>query len=111
MRGVTLLEVLDDAQRMQVVVESPPVTRKAAIERPLAGMTEGRVADVVDQRQRLGQVFVQAEFGGGGAGDLRDLNGVGQTAAKVIGRATGEYLRLSCQPAEGRACTIRSRSR
>jgi hypothetical protein len=101
MRCVTLLEVLDDAQRMQVVVEPPPMMRKAAVERPLPRMSKGRVADVVDQRKRLGQVFVQAKLGGSGAGDLRDLNGVGQTAAKVVRGATGEYLCLPCQPAEG----------
>ena len=61
MRGVTLLEVLDDAQRMQVVVEAAPMTAEAAIQSALAGMSKGRMADVVNQRQRLRQIFVQAK--------------------------------------------------
>ncbi len=100
MGGVALLEVLDDAQRMHVVVEAPPVTAQAAIERTLSGMTEGRVADVVNQGQRFGEVFIQAKCAGRGAGDLRDLNGVGEAAAKVVRGAAGEDLRLSRESAK-----------
>jgi hypothetical protein len=33
--------------------------------------------DVMNQRKRLRQVFVQTKRGRNGAGDLRDLDGVG----------------------------------
>jgi hypothetical protein len=59
------------------------------------------MADVMHQRKRLGKIFVQAKSGGCGTGYLRDLNGVGETAAKVIRGAAGKYLRLACEPPEG----------
>ena len=101
MCGVTLLKVLDDAQRVQVVVEAPPVTLEAAVQCTLAGMSKRRMADVVNQRQRLRQIFVQTKRGRGPTSDLRHLNRVGQAAAKVVGRAAGKDLRLACKPPEG----------
>src|SRR5438270_1989884 len=101
MRGITLLEVLDDTQRVDIVVEAAAVALEAAVERALTGVSEGRMADVVNQRQGLGQIFVQAKCSGDGPGDLRNLDGVGQAAAKMIGRAAGKYLRLPRQAAEG----------
>jgi hypothetical protein len=59
------------------------------------------MADVVNQRKRLRQVFVQAKRGRNRPGDLRNLNRVGQAAAKMIGRPAGKYLRLARQPPEG----------
>jgi hypothetical protein len=100
-RGVTLLEVLDDTQCMEVVVEAPPMTAKTAVQCPLTGMPKGGMADVVDQCQRFSQIFIQAKRGRNRPGDLSDLNGVGQTAAKMIGGATGEYLRLPCEAPKG----------
>jgi hypothetical protein len=101
MCGVTLLEVLDDAQCVYVVVEAASMTDEAAIQSALAGMSERRMADVVNQRQRLREIFVQAKRGRSGAGNLSDLDGVGKTAAKVIGGATGKHLGLPCQSPKG----------
>ena len=101
MRGVPLLEVLDDAQRMEVVVEATPVAGKAAVQRALTGVPKGRMTDIVNQRKRLGQIFVQAKRSRNRPGDLRDLNRVGQAAAKMIGRPAGKYLRLPGEPPEG----------
>src|SRR5258708_34919245 len=64
-------------------------------------MPKRRVADVVNQRQRLRQIFVQAKRGRDSPGDLRNLHGVGQAAAKMVGSAAGEYLRLPSQTPEG----------
>ena len=75
------------------------------------------MADVVNQRQRLRQIFVQAKRGRNGAGDLRDLNRVGQAAAKMIGGAAGKYLRLPRESPEGAglhnalAITLKGRAR
>ncbi len=101
MRGVTLFEVLDDAQRMDVVVEAAAVTAETAVERALAGVSEGRMADVVNQSERLREIFIQAKRGCRGARDLRDLHGVGQAAAKVVGGAAGKDLRLARETAKG----------
>jgi hypothetical protein len=101
MRGVPLLEVLDDSQGVEIVVEATPMPGKTAVQRTLAGMAKRRMADVVNQRKRLGQIFVQVKRGRNGPGDLRNLNRVGQTAAKMVGRPTGKYLGLPREPPEG----------
>jgi hypothetical protein len=101
MGGVTLFEVLDDAQRVKVVVEAPPMTLEAAIQCALTGVPKWRMADVVNQRKRLRQIFVQAKSRGNSPGDLRNLNRMSQSAAEVIGRPTGKYLRLPRKAPEG----------
>jgi hypothetical protein len=93
--------VLDDAQRVKVVVEAPPMTAEAAIQGALTCVPEWRMPDVVNQRKRLRQIFVQAKRGRGGSGDLGDLYRVGQAAAKMIRGPAGEYLRLSRETPEG----------
>jgi hypothetical protein len=55
---------------------------EAAVERPLAGMTEGRVTEVMGERQRLGEILVEAERAGERAGDLGDFERVGQRVRK-----------------------------
>jgi len=80
-------------------------------------VSKGWMADVVNQRKRLRQIFVQAERGGNGTGDLRDLHGVGETAAKVVGGTTGKDLGLPCQSPKGTglhdalAITLKRRTR
>ena len=59
------------------------------------------MADVVRERQRFGQVFIEAERGRHRPGDLRDFDGVRQAVAEVVGDAGGEDLRLVFQPPEG----------
>ena len=98
---VAQLHLLDRAQRLQVVVEELAMLAHQQVERALAGVPERRMPDVVHQRQRLGQVDIQVELRCDGARDLRDLDGVRQASAKVVGVAAGEDLRLVFQPAEG----------
>ena len=109
--GITNLEVLDDAQRVEVVVEAQAEPAHGFVERLFTGMAKGRVPDVMDQGQRFRQVFVQLKSTGDGAGDLRHFHGVREPAAKVIGVAVGEDLGLSRQAAEARAWITRARSR
>ena len=75
------------------------------VESLFAGVAEGRVADVVGQRQRLGQFRVQSQGGGQGAGDLGHFQGVGEAAAEVVaGRIAGQAgkdLGLAGQAAKG----------
>jgi len=99
--GVALLEVLDDAEGVQVVVEAAAVAAKALVEGAFARVAEGRVAYVVDESEGFGEVFVEAEGGSGGAGDLSDLDGVGEAAAEVVGGSAGEDLGLTGETAEG----------
>ena len=73
------------------------------VELALAGMAEGRVAEVMGQRQRLGQVLVEAQRPGDRAGDLRHLDRVGEPRAVVIALVIDEDLGLVLQPPEGLA--------
>ena len=61
--GVAALQRRHDAQRLGVVVEAAEV-RQARIERALAGMAERRVAEIMGERQRLGEVLVEPERAG-----------------------------------------------
>jgi len=99
--GVAQFEVFDDTERVQVVVEGKSMLTHGCVESLFSGVAEGRMADVVDQGQRLDQVAVQSELGGDGTRDLRDFDGVGQAIAKVVGVAAGENLGLRFQASEG----------
>ena len=64
------LEMVDDAQRVLVVAEAPAEARaQRAVERRLAGVPEGRMAEVVAEPDRLGQVLVQTQGARDGARD------------------------------------------
>ena len=79
----------------------PPWARRQAIERALAGMAERRMAEIMGERQRLGEVLVEAERAGERAGDLRHLERVGQPGAVMVALVEHEHLGLVAQPAEG----------
>src|SRR5262249_60943427 len=100
---VALLESLDDAQRMEVMVEPVAEWTHELVETALARVAEGRVADVVNKRERLGEVGVQCQGPGNGAGNLRHLECMRQAVTEMVGVARREDLRLGFQAAEG-AC-------
>ena len=87
---------------LRVVVETA-VARKRRIERAFAGVTERRMAEVVRQRQRLGEVLVEAERAGERAGDLGDLQRVGQPGAVMVALVVDEDLRLVARGAGTRS--------
>ena len=99
--GVALFQPGHDPQRLGVVVE-PAMLAHAVVERVLARMAEGRVAEIVREGQRLGEILVQPQRAGQGAGDLRHLDGVGQARAEMIALVVDEDLRLVLQPPERR---------
>ena len=66
-------------------------------------MTERRMAQVVRQRQRFDQVFIQPQRAGNRAGNRRHLERVRQPRAMVVAHLAGEDLRLLAQPAKGGA--------
>ena len=81
------------------------MTAQALVEGFFSSVTEGWMADVVDQGEGLGQLSIQPEDGGEGAGDLSYFQGVGEAAAKVVSRwvagETGEDLSFSGEAAKG----------
>ena len=97
---VALLEILDDAQRVQVVVEALAESPHFAVERLFARVREWRMPDIVRQRQRFREVFVELQDVGHGARHLRHFNGVRQPVAEVVGKARRENLRLGFQTPE-----------
>ena len=97
---VALLETLDDAQRVEVMVEALAESPHLTIERLFARVRERRVTDIVRQRQRFCEVFVQLQDVRHGARHLGDLNGVRQPVTEVVGKARGENLGLRLQTPE-----------
>ena len=59
------------------------------------------MAEIVRQRQRLGEILVAAQRARQRAGDLRHLDRVGQPGAVMIALMRDEHLGLVLQPAEG----------
>ena len=51
----------DDAQALRVVIEAAEASHRL-IERALAGMAERRMAEVVGERDRLGEILVEAQL-------------------------------------------------
>jgi hypothetical protein len=47
--GVALLEIFDDAKRVEIVVENESMLAHGGVERFFASVAEGRMADVMDQ--------------------------------------------------------------
>ncbi len=66
-------------------------------------MAEGRVADVVAERDRLDERLVQSKRPADRARDLCDLERVGHARAEVVAGAVDEDLRLVFEAAEGAA--------
>ena len=97
-------------EALGVVVEAA-IVRHRRIERPLAGMAEGRVAEIVGERQRLGQVLVEPERARQRAGDLRHLERMGQAGAVVIALIDKKTWVLSLSRRKAVEWMMRSRSR
>ena len=97
--GIAALERGHDPKGLGVVVETLEI-REAAIERPFAGMTERRVAEVVGERKRLRQILIEAERTRQRARDLGDLERMGQPGPEMIALVKHEDLGLVGQPAK-----------
>ena len=66
----------------------------------LAGMSERRMPNVVNQGQSLSQVRIEIERAGDRAGDLRYFERVREAIAEMIGVTNGEDLGLRFEAAE-----------
>ena len=92
-----VLQDVDDAEALLVVVEAAGHQR---VDDALAGVAERRVAEIVAERDRFGELLVQPQHLGDGARDLRDLERVREPRAVVIAGRREEHLRLVLQPPE-----------
>jgi uncharacterized protein YgbK (DUF1537 family) len=77
--------------------------RTDTVERPLTGMTERRMPEIVPEADRFGQVFVEKKRSRNGTGDLRNFERVRKTGTEVIVGRTKENLRFMFQTAESAA--------
>ena len=95
------VEPTRDPVRLFVVPEAQPEPRpQRRIERVLARVAERRVAQIVPQPDRLGQILVQRERSGDHARDRRRLQRMRHPRAVVVALRVDEDLRLPLQPAE-----------
>ena len=97
--GVALLELIDPPQAVQVVVEAADAFQ-TVVERRFPGVAERRMADVVGQRNRFGQVFVQPQSPGDGPRDLGHFQRVRQPRPVVVVHRSDQHLGLPGHPAE-----------
>ena len=93
-----MLEPRHDAQRLRVVVEA--AVAAMSVERVLAGVAEGRVAEIMRERQRLGEVLVEPQRARQRAGDLRHLDRMREPRAVMVALVRHEDLRLVLEPPE-----------
>ncbi len=94
-----MLQLGHQTQRMGIVIEAAERRRRRG-KRFFAGMAERRVAEVVRQRDRLGQILVQRQHPRDGAGDLRHFQRMGHPRAVIIAFVLHEDLRLVLEAAE-----------
>ena len=92
-----VFEHVDHAQALLVVIEA---ARHQVAQHALAGVAKRRVAQVVPERDRFGQLLMQVQHLGDGPRDLRHLQRVRQPRAIVIPGRREEDLRLVLQAAE-----------
>ena len=97
---VAVLEMFNDAKGVEIVIESAAVFLHELVELALAGVTERRMADVMDEREGFREIDIQRERVRNGAGDLRNFEGVCESIAKVIGEARGENLGFGFEAAK-----------
>ncbi len=97
--AVVLFQRIDHPQTLQIVFEAAVIAH-ALVEHVLADVAEGRVTQVVGQRHRFDQVFVDVQAARQGAADLRHFDRVGQEGAKQIPLVVEEDLGLVFEAAK-----------
>ncbi len=98
---VAVLDDLDDAQALAVVLEPAPLAHQA-VQDPLARVAERRVAQVVGERHGLDEILVETEHPREAAPDLRGLERVGEAVPVVVALVVDEDLGLVLEAPERR---------
>ena len=91
--------IRDRSQRVRIMVEPASIGERRG-QRLLTAMPERRMAKVVGEAQRLGQILIKPEHPRHRPPDLRDFNRVGQANAEMIAVGSDEHLGLVAQPAK-----------
>ena len=96
------LEPLDDTQRVLVVAKAAQAAlAQQLVECLLPGVAERRMADVVPDRDRLGEVLVQTQRPRDPARDPGRLERVREPGAEMVALGIDEHLSLVSQASEG----------
>jgi hypothetical protein len=74
----------------------------AIVERLLSGVTKGRMAKVVGQRDRFGEILVELQGARNSARDLGDLEAVRQAGTEQVAFVIDEDLGLVFETPKGR---------
>ena len=93
-----LFQPVHHPQTLRIVVEA---AGHQFPQRPLPGVAEGGVPQVVPQADGLAQVLVQPQGPGDGPRQPRHLQGVGQPGAVVVPLRLQKHLGLVLEPPEG----------
>ena len=94
------LELGHDPQSVAVMVEAA-VLGHAGVQRVLAGMAEGGMAEIVAKRDGFREIIVELKRPSERARDLRDLDRMGEASAEMVALVIDEHLGLMGEPAEG----------
>ena len=97
--GILDLQMIDHPQRLQIVVKTA-VVRHDDRHRPFARVTEGRMPQIMRQRDRFRQIDVQRKRVGDRLRNGSDLDGMGQTVPQVVPRSAQKNLRFVLQTPE-----------
>src|SRR6185437_9802334 len=73
---ISLLELLDDAQRVKIVIEAISVLAHAQVQLFLAAVPERWMPNVVNERKRFRKIFIKVKRPRYGARDLCDFDGM-----------------------------------
>ena len=77
--------------------------RAELVQRLLTRMAKGRMPQIMGQTDGLGQILVEPQSTGNGAGDLRNLQRMGQPGPVQISFRREKHLRFLLEAAEGLA--------
>ena len=99
---VAAFEFGDNSQRLGVMIEAA-VRSHEFVEHILASVAKWRVAKIMRQGKRLGEIVVEAERAGKRARDLTDFERVGEPGTEMVSLVRNKDLRLVGEPPESRA--------
>ena len=92
-----------DADHPPALAHVAKSARGQLVQDPLPGMAEGRMPEVVAEGDRLGQILVERQGPGDCAGDLVNLQRMGQAGAVMVPFRCEKYLGFVLESAEGLA--------
>ena len=93
-----LFQVMHHPDALQVMLEAIGTD---LIQNGFSGMTEGRMPQVMPQGNGFRQILIQTKRSGDGAGNLSDLQGVGQPGSVMIPHRGEKHLCFSLESPEG----------